>query len=250
MAGSSNFQQWNPGAVNQENDAAYTADSLRSGGAPTDAILASRLFNKAAYQWSTFIAAFTASMALKGYVLSDVDLGNLTTVLANVLTVADIFPLNLVQTLSRKSDFPNHTGTVSEDILWSFVLPAGRANVTSIIRIYVRWNNTLVGGGGSDNVIRLKLNGVSSTIGPSISNQAPGECELQFDILCTGSLVSPVLLTRNTNEGIGSGSTVTLVNRGIYPGVNLTAATTITFSVQATNAANQFQIETELIQIF
>jgi hypothetical protein len=89
MAGSTNFQQWNPGAANQESDAAYTADSLRSGGAGVDNIFPSATANKLFYQLSTFVAAFCQMMSNKGYVVSDANLATLTTVLANVLTNAD-----------------------------------------------------------------------------------------------------------------------------------------------------------------
>ena len=90
MSGSTNFLQWNPGQSNQESDAAYNADSARSGGAGTGSIFASSLANKAFYQWSTFIAAFGNMMAVKGYDLSDASLSTLQGVLANVITSGDI----------------------------------------------------------------------------------------------------------------------------------------------------------------
>lgn len=89
MAGS-NFQQWNPTSSNQENDAQYTADSLRSGGAQTDNICPSPTFNKFAYQTSTFVAALAQALANKGYTVSDASLATLTSVLANVLTLVDL----------------------------------------------------------------------------------------------------------------------------------------------------------------
>ncbi len=98
MPGSTNFQQWNPAAANQENDAAYTSDTLRSGGAPTAAILPAATFNKFAYQQSVFIAAFAQMMANKGYALSDANYANLVTVLANVKTAAEF--LSAIVTVS------------------------------------------------------------------------------------------------------------------------------------------------------
>jgi hypothetical protein len=87
---SSNFQQWNPTQANQETDSAYTADSLRSGGAPNSAILPSATANKLFYQISTFIAAFAQALANKGYPMSDASLSTLEGELANVITLADM----------------------------------------------------------------------------------------------------------------------------------------------------------------
>lgn len=89
MAGSSNFQQWNPTSSNQETDSQYTADALRSGGAATDNILPSITFNKFAYQVTTFVAAFGLMMSNKGFSLSDTNLPALATVLSNIITTAD-----------------------------------------------------------------------------------------------------------------------------------------------------------------
>lgn len=88
----SNFQQWNPAAVNQESDAAYTADSLRTGGAPVDGLLPSPTFNKFAYQASTFIAAFGMMMVAKGYTVDDASLPVLAAVLGNLVTDNETLP--------------------------------------------------------------------------------------------------------------------------------------------------------------
>lgn len=92
MPGSTNFLQWNPTSANQENDAAYLADSLRSGGAPVDALLPSATFNKLVYQVSTCVTALMQMMANKGFTVADANLGTLTSVLANFITTADIIP--------------------------------------------------------------------------------------------------------------------------------------------------------------
>lgn len=88
MAGS-NFLQWNNGGVNQETDPQYLADSQRTGGAVDESPLPSLLANKLFYQVTTFIAAFGAMMAAKGYNVSDSDINVLQAVLANILTEAD-----------------------------------------------------------------------------------------------------------------------------------------------------------------
>ena len=96
MPGSTNFLQWNPNALNQETDSAYAGDSVRSGGAPANAIFASLLANKAFYQWAIFVAGFANMLANKGYSPNDGSaspgsaLANLEAVLANVMTQADM----------------------------------------------------------------------------------------------------------------------------------------------------------------
>jgi hypothetical protein len=89
---STDLLQFNPAAINQQNDATYLADSNRTGGFGTDAIVPSPLLNKVIYQSSTFIAAFGQMMAAKGYTTSDADVSVLAAVLANLITEADELP--------------------------------------------------------------------------------------------------------------------------------------------------------------
>ncbi len=90
MPGSSNFLQFNPTQANQESDAAYTADSTRTGGAGINGIFPSALANKLFYQLAAFIWALAGALADKGYILSDANPTTLRGVLANVITSADI----------------------------------------------------------------------------------------------------------------------------------------------------------------
>ena len=85
-----NAQQWNPNGINQENDAQYTADSLRSGGATNGGLLPSDTDNKFRYQTSTYIAALGQMLANKGFNNSDANLNTLSAVMANILTTADV----------------------------------------------------------------------------------------------------------------------------------------------------------------
>lgn len=84
--------QWNPGAVNQETDAAYLADSQRSGGATNPSVFASILANKLFYQCTTYLTALFTALANKGFTTSDASLATLTTACANFLTTADVRP--------------------------------------------------------------------------------------------------------------------------------------------------------------
>lgn len=123
MAGSTNFLQHNPTAANQENDAQYNADSLRTGGIGTDAILPSEWLNKIWYQSSTFVAAFTQMMSNKGYTMLDADVNALAAQLANVITNADLKPAQITVASS-----PNPTFDCSQSNGFRFGL---NANVTS-----------------------------------------------------------------------------------------------------------------------
>lgn len=111
MPGSSNFLQWNNGQANQETDAQYTADAARQSGAGNGAIFASATANKLFYQLSTFITAFGTALANKGYVLSDANIATLATVLANVMTAADmsVYPLKTDFPLVSNSGITNYT---------------------------------------------------------------------------------------------------------------------------------------------
>lgn len=88
-----NFLQINNAAINQESDAQYSVDPIRTGGAAVTGELPSPLFNKFAYQSSTFYTAFAQMMANKGFSTSDADINVLSAVLANVQTSADVKPL-------------------------------------------------------------------------------------------------------------------------------------------------------------
>jgi hypothetical protein len=85
-----NFLQWNPGSNNQDTDAEYLADSQRSNGAANGQIFDDKTANKLFYQCSTFVASLAASLSAKGYTVNDTSAAALQTVLANILTNADL----------------------------------------------------------------------------------------------------------------------------------------------------------------
>ena len=88
MAGSNNFLQWNPNALNQQDDATYVLDVMRTGGAITG-IFTSELANKLFYQCTTMVSALGESLSNKGYTISDASISTLITALSNILTKAD-----------------------------------------------------------------------------------------------------------------------------------------------------------------
>jgi hypothetical protein len=91
-----NFQQWNPGAVNQENDAAYTADVLRGGGLGFGSLVPSETLNKVLYQLSTMVCALADFMVSKGYNAQDGNLATLAADLEAALGAVGMAAINVV----------------------------------------------------------------------------------------------------------------------------------------------------------
>lgn len=105
MSATTNFQQWNPEAANQETDAEYTADAARSGGAGTGSVFASPTANKLFYQTSIFPAAFAEMLVQKNISTSDADFDQLVAALSNVLTTADQKPAQITVTFGSTLTF-------------------------------------------------------------------------------------------------------------------------------------------------
>lgn len=106
---STNFLQWNPGGANQESDAAYSADVLRTGGATTGAIWGSPVANKQMYQAAIFITAFAQMMVNKGYTVLDSNFANLVAALTNVRCAADFPSAIATVTYATSVAFPAAT---------------------------------------------------------------------------------------------------------------------------------------------
>ena len=86
--------QWNPTGGNQESDAAYAADTQRSGGALAGQDLFYNTANKLWYQTSSMVAALAQALANKGIAtdgsnFDDASFANLVTALSNLLTPVD-----------------------------------------------------------------------------------------------------------------------------------------------------------------
>ena len=155
---SNNFLQWNPGAVNQENDGTYAADALRSGGAPANAIFPSALANKVFYQSSIFVAAFAQMMSDKGYNLSDVDFNTLKTVLANVITGADFGSFSIVRNIFSDLSSHSHTGSVTRIDLISTIIPANTLTAGHSFRITI--SGLISSQGATPSALILNFGGV------------------------------------------------------------------------------------------
>lgn len=89
MAGSNNLLQFNEEKNNMLNDGDYAASSQRKEGF-VQGKASSILINKIMYQLTTFLYAFGEMMKDKEYVVSDANATTLQTVLANIITQADL----------------------------------------------------------------------------------------------------------------------------------------------------------------
>lgn len=161
MAGSSNFQQWNPSQNNQEADADYLSDPQRVNGAANPSVFPSRTANKVFFQSSTFAAAFGAALAAKGYVVSDNDLGMLQVILSEIFTSQDYVPIAVTGAAPvcnlASSQAPTFSETLSANIsptVTNVVSPGQR--VTFIFTQdgtggrTVTWPGNVLGGGDVD----------------------------------------------------------------------------------------------------
>ena len=106
MSGSSNFQQFNPAKNNQMTDSEYASDTNRADGVVSGPASSSS-FNKFCYQVSTFIAAFGAMLATKGFAVSDASMSALEAVLADVVTTADYTAADVLEKMVSVSSTTN-----------------------------------------------------------------------------------------------------------------------------------------------
>jgi len=170
MPGSNNFKQFNPNGNNQEDDATYLADSFRVNGAQAG-VFNKEVFNKFAYQMSSFVAAMGEMLAAKGYAVSDADFNALKTVLANIMTNADIISNQAFSAYRSGSAFNlTGSGTVDEIIFNSEEYDLGSAYDVATGRFtpQVPGKYFIIGSlnmdtwtsVASNNIMRLSKNGV------------------------------------------------------------------------------------------
>lgn len=85
-----NLLQWNPGQVNQENDATYAADAQRTGGAAVGQAFPSPLANKVLFQVTTLAKALGDMLSAKGLTISDNNVATLASVLSALQITSDV----------------------------------------------------------------------------------------------------------------------------------------------------------------
>ncbi len=125
MAGLTNFLQHNPGAVNQDSDAAYAADETRSGGIGFGNPVPSAFMNKVWYQTSTMCAAIAQLFANRGFTVSDANLANLVSALS-AMQIASVVSVPY----SATPIFDASQGTTFEIILSGGVTSSSLINTT------------------------------------------------------------------------------------------------------------------------
>lgn len=133
---STNILQWNSTEANQETDAVYAVDALRTGGAQSGAIFPSPLSNKAFYQWSSVCAALAQALVAKGYTVNDSPFSALVAVFENIKTSADFTDSMLLVNYASSITFNAQTSSGFDLTLTGNVATSSLIN-TSIGQILI-----------------------------------------------------------------------------------------------------------------
>lgn len=104
-----NFLQFDPNQNNMESDPAYFSDLLRKNGANPGDILPSIMDNKFMYQVSTMCYALATMLSNKGYTVNDAPASSLVSVLANMMTNADMPNSIVTVPYATSVAFPTNT---------------------------------------------------------------------------------------------------------------------------------------------
>lgn len=184
MAGSTNFLQWNPAQNNQSSDPAYSADTVRSGGAAIDGIFPSSTANKLFYQLSTMVAALGQMLANKGYAVSDSDFNNLVAVLANIETAADQKPQLISVSYGNSVTFDNAKSNGFYLGLQGNVVTSSLINVAPGNRILFTIQQNSIGG--------YTFAWPSNVISPGTVDPAPNATSIQQFIVHPDNTIHPI----------------------------------------------------------
>lgn len=205
-----NFLQWNPGAINQENDAAYSGDAQRSGGATFGAIFQDVLGNKLFYQLSIFVAAFAAALTAKGYAPNDgsaspgTALATLQAILADVVTNADLDALVIVDAAQTLVTGGSGAKTIA--------VPAGFIGVGQLAKISAGVRCTVAPSAGNGPPITLTVAGGLLFSGSqpklaAIGDTAKIDCDLAYQTFGSGGLqayaVQNLIISGNPQAFVG-----------------------------------------------
>ena len=187
MSGSNNFLQWNPGASNQENDTAWSADAQRVAGFQLNNTVPSIMLNKAFFQWSTFISAFGQMMANKGYAMSDANIATLIAVLANVQTNADTQASITTVAFSSTAVFNRSNGAAFQMLLTGNLTAPTLINLTPGARMTFIFQEDGTGG----RTVAWPSQIASTGQGGVIDSTAPANAIFiqEFQVLANGSTV-------------------------------------------------------------
>jgi hypothetical protein len=147
MAGSSNFQQFNPTLANSETDAEYTADAARTGGF-TDGLVSTKLFNKAFAQFSAMAAAIGGFIADAGGTASDTDVTALKGSLRTALTTVGEIEAIVTGTVGVGSFTSTTTATIPScsKLLWVSINGLIKSGATRTNATTIAYNETRIAG--------------------------------------------------------------------------------------------------------
>ncbi len=254
MSGSSNFIQHNPTEANQENDAAFAADSTTTGGIGVDQIMPSPWMNKRWYQDSTMVAALGAMLAAKGYVVSDANLATLISVLTGAFITNNDLKTPLVSVgYSPTPTFPASTAN-GFDIVLGGNVTSSAFNVAPSIGQILTFVITQTGGGGATFVPPASVNGWQP-IDPTASSVSIQQFIVKVDgsiwpltrVIATEASTLAIMPGRAYGVPYGPATTPTFVSVAVTssggPGANtditlVSGATTGSMVVRSGNGAH------------
>jgi hypothetical protein len=179
-----NFLPFNQNLVNAENDAAYAADTLRTGGIPTAAIMPSATANKLFGQESIFVAAFCQMLVTKGVSTSDTNFANLVTALSAVRCSSDF--LTAIVTVSYATSITFAAGTSAQ---FDLTLTGNVATSTLTGQSAGQLLGFII---SQDGVGGRTLSWPSALTAPGVICSLPNSTSIQYFIVRPGGAIEPI----------------------------------------------------------
>lgn len=231
-----NFLQFNPGAVSQETDSAYTSDSTRTGGITSGIVADPLLHNKMFHQWSTFITAFAQSMANKGYDMSDADLPSLIASMTNIITQADV--VGSVKNLTAYTQ----TGDTASHTIYSLPIPA--MTPTQQLRIFLPLHVTKV-----STIANLSMYFGGVPIMPVVGIPASQTNTYPFVEICGGNLGTATVQSWDVKGISLTGVDDNTLNEHTDSAINTAVAQNLTVVFQANNASDSITFYKLIVEL-
>ena len=214
-----NLVPFNPTQTNQETDAAYLADSNRTGGFGTDAIWPSPLANKTLNLLSNYLYALFSAFATKGFTTNDDNVPLLTAVCANFLTTADVLPGLVGVTFSPTAAFNAGTSNGFQMRLTGNITSSTISGATSGQLLAFYFTQDAVGGrtvvfptsfvgavqpdptalAVSLQMFRVDLSGAARAVTPVMSSSNSGTAIFNALTLASGATTGQVLTFNGTS---------------------------------------------------
>jgi hypothetical protein len=160
MAGSSNFQEFNPSVANAQSDGQYTSDASRLNGL-SNGLASPTLHNKLFRQISVMCAAIGQFIANQGYTASDTDLTALTSAVTSAIrAVGSILATarEVLLSTTNPTTVTSYTPTTSGN----FLIGTGIRVVSGTTNVTVAITYTDAGGAQTNTMLSVQSTLVGS----------------------------------------------------------------------------------------